>query len=132
MKKKEMVKDALKEEFQSSFGVNASVPDPVDVGDTHAGRAADQVSEPDNKPEAYEDGQPGTEPPTPRTEILAHLFDRLHSMGTDRKSTRLNSSHHSISYAVFCLKKKKYTSQTNDLHVRIVTGLHQNVLWLVP
>src|SRR5574337_1833769 len=25
---------------------------------------------------------------------------------TDRKSTRLNSSHHSISYAVFCLKKK--------------------------
>src|SRR5690348_6862762 len=27
----------------------------------------------------------------------------------DRKSTRLNSSHPSISYAVFCLKKKKYT-----------------------
>src|SRR5438309_8022162 len=26
---------------------------------------------------------------------------------TDRKSTRLNSSHSSISYAVFCLKKKK-------------------------
>src|SRR5574337_1026078 len=26
--------------------------------------------------------------------------------GRDRKSTRLNSSHHSISYAVFCLKKK--------------------------
>src|SRR5947209_12386306 len=29
----------------------------------------------------------------------------------DRKSTRLNSSHANISYAVFCLKKKKYTSQ---------------------
>src|SRR5699024_12647487 len=28
----------------------------------------------------------------------------------DRKSTRLNSSHVSISYAVFCLKKKKYTT----------------------
>src|SRR5574337_1694789 len=28
----------------------------------------------------------------------------------DRKSTRLNSSHHSISYAVFCLKKKKTNS----------------------
>src|ERR1039458_10461797 len=27
----------------------------------------------------------------------------------DRKSTRLNSSHLGISYAVFCLKKKKYT-----------------------
>src|SRR5689334_24107597 len=30
----------------------------------------------------------------------------------DRKSTRLNSSHSSISYAVFCLKKKKKTSKT--------------------
>src|SRR5690348_17592891 len=29
------------------------------------------------------------------------------STGRDRKSTRLNSSHPSISYAVFCLKKKK-------------------------
>src|SRR5438477_2039711 len=28
----------------------------------------------------------------------------------DRKSTRLNSSHMSISYAVFCLKKKKYSA----------------------
>src|SRR2546430_11302937 len=28
----------------------------------------------------------------------------------DRKSTRLNSSHSQISYAVFCLKKKKYKS----------------------
>src|SRR2546422_7688590 len=30
----------------------------------------------------------------------------------DRKSTRLNSSHGYISYAVFCLKKKKNTSKT--------------------
>src|SRR5438128_6655729 len=30
----------------------------------------------------------------------------------DRKSTRLNSSHGSISYAVFCLKKKKKNSKT--------------------
>src|SRR5258708_10006645 len=30
----------------------------------------------------------------------------------DRKSTRLNSSHQIISYAVFCLKKKKTTSDT--------------------
>src|SRR2546426_7011371 len=38
---------------------------------------------------------------------------------TDRKSTRLNSSHLVISYAVFCLKKKKLWS-TQD---RIVTNL---------
>src|SRR5439155_25297539 len=30
-----------------------------------------------------------------------------HSLSPDRKSTRLNSSHVAISYAVFCLKKKK-------------------------
>src|SRR2546427_9969533 len=30
---------------------------------------------------------------------------------TDRKSTRLNSSHSQISYAVFCLKKKKKTDR---------------------
>src|SRR2546427_7073523 len=30
--------------------------------------------------------------------------------GTDRKSTRLNSSHSQISYAVFCLKKKTHTT----------------------
>src|SRR3712207_8719265 len=37
-------------------------------------------------------------------------------VGIDRKSTRLNSSHANISYAVFCLKKKKYskTQQTNE------------------
>src|SRR3989454_1227843 len=32
----------------------------------------------------------------------------------DRKSTRLNSSHLVISYAVFCLKKKKHTAYTAD------------------
>src|SRR5690349_22201405 len=34
--------------------------------------------------------------------------------GTDRKSTRLNSSHVEISYAVFCLKKKKKKSRKLD------------------
>src|SRR5690349_24004320 len=33
---------------------------------------------------------------------------------TDRKSTRLNSSHVEISYAVFCLKKKKQSRKTRD------------------
>src|SRR5258708_29760548 len=37
----------------------------------------------------------------------------LASLATDRKSTRLNSSHQIISYAVFCLKKKK-TNRPNS------------------
>src|SRR6266480_7377559 len=45
---------------------------------------------------------PTTNGPTPRSTTSP--------AGTgDRKSTRLNSSHMSISYAVFCLKKKKHT-----------------------
>src|SRR5258707_9473768 len=35
----------------------------------------------------------------------------------DRKSTRLNSSHANISYAVFCLKKKK---KTEDIQIRVL------------
>src|SRR2546421_8039079 len=41
----------------------------------------------------------------------------------DRKSTRLNSSHDQISYAVFCLKKKKHTSELqsrSDLVCRLL------------
>src|SRR5258707_8803617 len=46
------------------------------------------------------------------------LFDKMISdpqslLGEDRKSTRLNSSHANISYAVFCLKKKKDTCTPN-------------------
>src|SRR5690625_6884842 len=41
--------------------------------------------------------------------IIPDTFIRLYNQidGRDRKSTRLNSSHVAISYAVFCLKKKK-------------------------
>src|SRR5947208_16617366 len=39
-------------------------------------------------------------------EVFALLIT-LHPLSRDRKSTRLNSSHQIISYAVFCLKKKK-------------------------
>src|SRR2546427_3188246 len=40
---------------------------------------------------------------------------RTYTPGVDRKSTRLNSSHSQISYAVFCLKKKK-ENQHADTH----------------
>src|SRR2546428_6727205 len=39
--------------------------------------------------------------------VVAHLDGELLRGRLDRKSTRLNSSHDQISYAVFCLKKKK-------------------------
>src|SRR2546430_11442117 len=39
--------------------------------------------------------------------VLHQLGGHLAAAGGDRKSTRLNSSHSQISYAVFCLKKKK-------------------------
>src|SRR5258708_15919622 len=46
-------------------------------------------------------------------ELPQHLCVRRRTprLGRDRKSTRLNSSHQIISYAVFFLKKKKYTQR---------------------
>src|SRR2546430_10237141 len=41
-------------------------------------------------------------------QALAELLDLGSAELEDRKSTRLNSSHSQISYAVFCLKKKKH------------------------
>src|SRR2546427_9256476 len=40
---------------------------------------------------------------------------------SDRKSTRLNSSHSQISYAVFCLKKKKANSRNADEYLQADT-----------
>src|SRR5689334_24154155 len=55
----------------------------------------------------------GVLPPRPEAPRSAPLLSKEWQRsvetptGPDRKSTRLNSSHSSISYAVFCLKKKK-------------------------
>src|SRR3712207_7778719 len=55
--------------------------------------------------------------------VISYSYDnnvmwvvRLTSGGADRKSTRLNSSHANISYAVFCLKKQ-YTTKCAYQHV---------------
>src|SRR2546427_7527767 len=45
---------------------------------------------------------------------VTKLPDLVELLARDRKSTRLNSSHSQISYAVFCLKKKR--SETELLH----------------
>src|SRR5216684_4733595 len=44
--------------------------------------------------------------------------------GLDRKSTRLNSSHGYISYAVFCLKKKKKNSSTTQLRTQVTETIN--------
>src|SRR5689334_24649668 len=49
-------------------------------------------------------------------DVAHELHDRRRCVDRDRKSTRLNSSHSSISYAVFCLKKKKKNKKTNQHH----------------
>src|SRR3712207_8641274 len=55
-------------------------------------------------PQEPADGGPLAKQPRRGSDVLG---------GTDRKSTRLNSSHANISYAVFCLKKKKRTKVMN-------------------
>src|SRR5258708_13948674 len=49
----------------------------------------------------------------PSAGLLAE-FRLRRLVGGDRKSTRLNSSHQIISYAVFCLKKKKTAKRTHQ------------------
>src|SRR5699024_11940852 len=57
-------------------------------------------------------------PTTTRSPGREHM-ELLHSgkVREDRKSTRLNSSHVSISYAVFCLKKKKKNTRTEATEI---------------
>src|SRR5438094_3631100 len=51
---------------------------------------------------------------TDRATIQFRMLNRWR--GPDRKSTRLNSSHRTISYAVFCLKKKKTQNKYDIPH----------------
>src|SRR5437879_8939580 len=52
---------------------------------------------------------PGNVTPSAKgARIRRHVADPRAASAVDRKSTRLNSSHRCISYAVFCLKKKKH------------------------
>src|SRR2546430_10832259 len=75
----------------------------------------------------------GTPPSqTWRTFLTNHVLDLVSidfftvPTARDRKSTRLNSSHSQISYAVFCLKKKKLCNADQlDLLLVAVTGLLQ-------
>src|SRR2546430_13567928 len=64
-------------------------------------------------------------PSTPETKLHSFEPPLVHPAAApslDRKSTRLNSSHSQISYAVFCLKKKKHRERTlivtSDNHLR--------------
>src|SRR2546422_6343455 len=59
-------------------------------------------------------GNPEDCPTMRATRAAAPSVMKMKDASTDRKSTRLNSSHGYISYAVFCLKKKK--TRTCDLH----------------
>src|SRR5258707_5494046 len=65
-----------------------------------------------------------------RVEVEQHLagqgFHLLASNLQDRKSTRLNSSHANISYAVFCLKKKR----SEDSRVKSASARFLRRLWI--
>src|SRR5256885_9200407 len=60
----------------------------------------------------------------PRLPIASDVPWDKRSMSVDRKSTRLNSSHLVISYAVFCLKKKKesLTTSSSKLTLQYLIG----------
>src|SRR5687768_18372726 len=55
---------------------------------------------------------------------MSSRTSRNNGAGSDRKSTRLNSSHGYISYAVFCLKKKK-KKNTKKNNIKIETNTNK-------
>src|SRR2546430_8042067 len=57
----------------------------------------------------------------PRTREERRGADRRRLHQRDRKSTRLNSSHSQISYAVFCLKKKKNQTPLSSTHTELTS-----------
>src|SRR5437763_5440414 len=58
---------------------------------------------------------------------LAHAATHHLAQSIDRKSTRLNSSHRCISYAVFCLKKKKINDiYTTPIHTPSNCTIHKH------
>src|SRR5690625_5551279 len=62
-----------------------------------------------DQPDLVADGDQGAWRDRPRVALDQLCVHCVPSPRGDRKSTRLNSSHVAISYAVFCLKKKKHT-----------------------
>src|SRR2546427_8212372 len=50
----------------------------------------------------------------------------------DRKSTRLNSSHSQISYAVFCLKKKKKKTEHQTHWIETTSATHRQLRYVTP
>src|SRR2546422_8623533 len=52
--------------------------------------------------------------------LLGELGAQVVGQKQDRKSTRLNSSHGYISYAVFCLKKKKISQAILDINLTLI------------
>src|SRR5256885_9316360 len=66
--------------------------------------------------------QPGPADPTACGCYTSPKIERsVRRRDGDRKSTRLNSSHLVISYAVFCLKKKKKDTSRTTVHILTVT-----------
>src|SRR3712207_6881697 len=61
-----------------------------------------------------------TQPLSPRVDERFDLLKGAHPLQGDRKSTRLNSSHANISYAVFCLKKKKIKKSKSGFSLLIL------------
>src|SRR2546421_9695790 len=73
------------------------------------------VADVDHRPVDLLDGHVVQLPYDVRARVQAHVVFAGQLNDIDRKSTRLNSSHDQISYAVFCLKKKKKTENIGKI-----------------
>src|SRR5437867_7325263 len=85
----------------------------------------------------FRSGVAGLRRPEPQRAGAQHDADRFAGAGAaeqsvqDRKSTRLNSSHRTISYAVFCLKKKKHNISLRQTFATSISKFRRFLMLIV-
>src|SRR5690348_18111036 len=102
-----------------SFFFNATAPTEIYTLSLHD--ALPICAQPRRMPRFAGQGRQSLRPRHGAADRQSRLSRQGQCRGADRKSTRLNSSHPSISYAVFCLKKKKTTTHLHHLHLTKLT-----------
>src|SRR5437763_12875263 len=100
--------------------VNDSAPPEISALSLHDALPISYCREALSMPPCTRPAARRTNQPRGRGGQIRHAAGLVH--GGDRKSTRLNSSHRCISYAVFCLKKKKTQTQKSDREYREPTN----------
>src|SRR5699024_12707343 len=97
----------ISNETPPTYIYTLSLHDALPISSKALGKYNDNLAEIQKQLSALEEKLDRMAPIGRTVKVVEAQLDEMADFNQDRKSTRLNSSHVSISYAVFCLKKKK-------------------------